>query len=141
MYAVYFFFKTIVLNTDSVNLICSFYENKKDMLYNLKLYHLVADIFHWMWIPSWMFKGGSFCFRLPIYNHWILLPHDYFVQLECKIWWQRWKLERKLEWELKIWIAVSCSEISKEKEFFSVHKEEIGRGINFTVSLFVIQLL
>lgn len=46
----YFFFQTVVLNIDSVNLIiCCLYENEKhDMLYNLKLHYLVADIFHWM---------------------------------------------------------------------------------------------
>lgn len=50
IYGMYFFFQTVVLNIDSVNLIiCCLYENEKhDMLYNLKLHYLVADIFHWM---------------------------------------------------------------------------------------------
>lgn len=85
MYSMYFFFQIIVSNTDCKSYYMLFvWEWKKyNMLYDLKHHHLVADIFHWMWIPSWMFKGGSLCFRLLIYNPWILVPCKCLIQLEC----------------------------------------------------------
>lgn len=93
-----------------------------------------------MWIPSWMFKGGGF--RLSIYNPWILVPHNCNIQLECKIWWQTENLKENFSGNERFELLFHVLKLVKE--FFSVHKEvweEIGTGINFTVSLLCITII